>query len=745
MLKGYMIAFCLLIVTLGASAQEAIRAQVADRESQEPLAFAWVNVHHGDTLLATSLTDEYGKTTVSVPGFPCRIEVVATGYTTYAEVIRKPSSEPLRVFMTRRFSSLDEVVVTGLTAPVKLRDALSSYQVISKAAMQAQGAVTAEDALKTQLNINMSSDNLLGAKTSLQGMKGDKVKVLIDGMPVNGRENGEVDLGQINLNNVEKIEIVQGPMSVVYGTDALGGVINIITAKNKAPWQISAGTYYESIGRYNFDVSGTYRFKDRHQFTLGGGRNFFQGWHPLDSLERSYLWKPKEQYLGNFAYSYTAKSSFRLQFASDFVREKISNKDGNYTINRFYARAFDEYYRNTRSMNRLQMSGKLGKTGHWQSQNSYSYYYRTKNRYQKDMVTLDQHLTEESGNQDTTHFDDFSFRGSYSDTKGKLDYTLGYDINLEHGESGKIGSGPHNIQDYAVYSNASFALFKKKLVVQPALRYAYNTAYKAPVMPSVHFLFHASEALKLRFSYARGFRAPSLKELHLHFYDSNHEIEGNPDLKAEQGHHLQLSGSWDMYKKQADYLRVLATAYYNDVFDQINLLLPDTMRPNYGYYANLDHFTNVILSLQTELQLGGFYLQGGYSYQHVLNLDSARYANTHQATATAQYYWKQTGISFATFYKYFGEQGRLSASIDGSTSFNGLMSAYSLWDASLSRRFIGDRVQLTCGVKNILDVTNAGVVGATSNTGGHNGSTDPGTQSITTGRSFFTSLRVTIP
>ncbi len=77
--------------------------------------------------------------------------------------------------------------------PVKLQNALSQYRIITKEAMKAQGAVTLADALTTQLNINLGTDRILGSNLTMQGLGGDKVKILIDGLPVNGRENGNVE------------------------------------------------------------------------------------------------------------------------------------------------------------------------------------------------------------------------------------------------------------------------------------------------------------------------------------------------------------------------------------------------------------------------------------------------------------------------------------------------------------------------------------------------------------------------
>ena len=637
---------------------------------------------------------------------------------------------------------LDQFVITGLSNAQKLKDALSTYQVVTKAMMNAQGAVTVSDALRNQLNIDIGNDRMLGSTTSMQGMKGNKVKLLIDGMPVNGRENGEIDLGQINLNNVDRIEIVQGPMSVVYGTDALGGVINVITAKPKTPWGIKAGTYYETIGKYNFDIAGNYRIKERHQVSLGGGRNFFDGWQTIDILQRAYLWWPKEQYLANAAYDYKAASSFRLRFATDFVHEKLSNKDIDPTVNSLGANAQDQYFYNTRVNSRLQMNGNVGKHGSWQMQNGYSLYNRRKIGYIKNMVTLTENLSSDTSAFDTTVFHDYNFRGSYTHALKNFTATAGYDINLEEGRSGKIADSASSIQDYAVYGSAEVSFFDTKLKLQPALRYSYNNIYNTPLIPSFNILYSASDAVQIRASYAKGFRAPSLKEMYLLFVDANHQIEGNPNLRPETGYHLQGSVSWKLYEEGQNFLKLLGTGFYNDVTDQISLYQPPPSLNNpstYATYTNIEDFRNVMGTLQAEGQWKDIYGQVGFTVAQLLSGGNSSIGNSYQATAMAQYNWKKTGLLFSTFYKYFGRQPRIEPTIDGSSAYNGIFTPYSFWDASVEKSFWKKNISLTAGIKNILNVTNGNVIGASSG-GIHSG----GGPSLSTGRSAFASLRLNL-
>lgn len=315
-------------------------------------------------------------------------------------------------------ASLKETVVTGVPRPTRLQNALSQYRVITRVENLSQGNVTLADALATRLNISVSGDAATGASNiKMQGLNGSKVKILIDGLPVNGREAGNIDLSQLNLNNIERIETIQGPMSVVYGSDAIGGVINLITRKTAKPWEASAGFNYESIGKYNADFNLSRKWK-KHQVLLGGGRNYFQGWGEVDTTpnvpHRRLQWKPKEQYFGNVTYNYTAKSGFKGQLASDYMNDKITSL-GDAVVSPYRAYAKDEYYRTNRLNNRLILDNKIGKSGRWESRNSYSLYYRTRENVTKDLVSL----TEQTGpsqEQDTSRFDDINLRSNYSST-----------------------------------------------------------------------------------------------------------------------------------------------------------------------------------------------------------------------------------------------------------------------------------------------------------------------------------------
>src|SRR5690606_37254026 len=155
----------------------------------------------------------------------------------------------------------------------------------------------------------MQRDPVLGTGMALQGLGGENVKILVDGIPVIGRQNGNIDLGQLPLENIQRIEMIEGPLSVLYGTNALAGTINLITRKD-AGTSASASVYGDNTGtvRNNarFSFSGS-----RYRASFHASRHYFDGWNPGDPAipdvrrrqadsSRYQAWKPRTQWFGGF-------------------------------------------------------------------------------------------------------------------------------------------------------------------------------------------------------------------------------------------------------------------------------------------------------------------------------------------------------------------------------------------------------------------------------------------------------------
>src|SRR5690554_4894771 len=155
------------------------------------------------------VTDVNGEAILDIAEYP--IEIILSGMMINTEkyTITDLTSDSLVLFTTQVHNRLNEVVVTGLGRPTRLDEAVSLYSIITAEDIKQQGAHSLQDVLKNELGISIGQDAMTGGTIKMQGLTGDNVKILVDGMPVNGREGQNIDLSTLNLNNVDRIEIVQ--------------------------------------------------------------------------------------------------------------------------------------------------------------------------------------------------------------------------------------------------------------------------------------------------------------------------------------------------------------------------------------------------------------------------------------------------------------------------------------------------------------------------------------------------------
>ncbi|MGB1042586.1 MAG: TonB-dependent receptor plug domain-containing protein [Tenacibaculum sp.] len=126
-------------------------------------------------------------------------------------------------------NNLEEVIITATRTKRKLATVAMPVTLISKQQLKQSGSVRLSDIIVEQTGIVIVSDVGNSEGVQMQGIAADYVLIMIDGVPVVGRTAGNIDLERLTVNNIKQIEIVKGPSSSLYGSEALGGVINIIT------------------------------------------------------------------------------------------------------------------------------------------------------------------------------------------------------------------------------------------------------------------------------------------------------------------------------------------------------------------------------------------------------------------------------------------------------------------------------------------------------------------------------------
>lgn len=713
-------------------AQE-IRIRVIDDSDGQPVPFCHICCENKETgKQQYHVGDINGEALVPLAE-NIILSVSAMGYENFLES-NPGGGDLLEIRLKPSYFGLDEVVVTGQYKAVSVDKSIYNIKYIGKPRIENQAANTMAELLSKELNFRINNDPSTGASLDLQGISGENVKILVDGVPVIGRLDGNIDMNQLNMDNVDHIEIVEGPMSVIYGSNALGGVVNIITRENRySQFRAGVNGYYESVGVYNLNGNLDARFGN-HALSFVGGRNFFSGYSLVDS-SRSQEWKPKEQYNGGASYSYRReKTSFRYKI--DFFRENLLDRSDLFPP--YYEKGTDTWFTTTRFNNSLHFDQGLKGGNNIHLLAAYSYYDRRKTKYLKDLTTLDTVLIPNPEEHDTSTFHSITARGGFNHAleEGKLDYQIGFDINTEYGTGKRMQNGEEMIGDYALFASLQWHI-TEQFTFQPALRSSYNTKYESPLTPSLNLKYEIKNTI-LRASYASGFRAPSLKELYLQFYDSNHQIEGNEDLVAETSHNfnLTLSNNTSIYSTP---LKIKAKAFYNIIQDRISLIQVDPDNPLHYKNANTDHYESV----------GGDITLGSHPYKYLSVDAGVSYIGRKDS------YYQSDDFIFSTsvitnlslqflknkatanlFYKYSGKYPVHTFVSDEEIALY-YLEAYNNLDFNLAFKLFKQRIRLSTGVKNIFN--NTQLLGTTGGSG--HGGGDGASSLVGWGRTYFLGIK----
>lgn len=635
---------------------------------------------------------------------------------------------------------LDEVVITGEVEPQSMQTTVYNVRTIPLERLQAQGATRLQDVLNTELNIRFSQDLALGGSNlSMMGLPGQNVKVLLDGVPIVGRQGtgNEVNINQININSIERIEVVEGPMAVTYGADALAGVINIITRKSPEDQLNVTATIHEetagdeygwSKGIHNQNVTIGYRVKSFY-FNGNVTHNKFHGWQG-DSINREKEWHPKTQWIGGGVVGYN-KAGLNVYYRVDGLNEKIYNPA------QFQGReAIDQNYITKRLMHQVQMTNTFSERISANAAISYTNYERRTQTIAVDRETGRETLAA-PGLQNADRFKGFTARGALSyKLSDVISLQPGFDINTETGTSLRLKQGDNSVSDYAGFISADI----KTGVVsfRPGVRFVKNSIYDAPpVIPSLNTKIVLSENDDVKISYGRGFRAPSIRELYYNFFDASHSIEGNPNLQAELSHSFNVSWNSRLIENERWSLKTTLSGFYNHVDNLIDYGL----RPgsNATTYINVNLFKSTGFTAGATLKKSDLEFRAGFAYTGRYNSlvasgDVPEFSWSPEINSSVSYRFAPSITAFM-FYKYTGKTPAYVIDSNNNSAVLSETAGYHWADLTLQKSFV-QYVSVSVGVRNLFDVTR--ITNAATGGAGHGMSNS--TRPIGYGRSFFATI-----
>jgi outer membrane receptor for ferrienterochelin and colicins len=660
-----------------------------------------------------------------------KVTIYSKGYNTQFVVVYPNTKYTIQ--LQRNYYVIDEVIVTDIHSKKSINNTVLNISKISAEKIEELGAVDLRDALAFENNIRMSRDNAIGSSgLTMMGIGGDNVKLLIDGVPVIGRLFNQLDLEQFNLENVKQIEVIKGPMSVIYGSNALAGTINIVTNNTNTKPRFNLNTNYETDGQYALTGTASKSFKN-HFVTLSGGRTMFTGWSAND-VDRTFDWIPKEQYTGRVQYSYKHKNA-TINVRSELLRSNLLDRGA--PLLPYKEAAVDQHYTNQRFDNSLSYSNKIGKSS-LQMILGNNNFNRIKNKYYRNLVTLEEVLVAGEAEQDTQTFNASVFRTIYGFDKAKtkgIETLIGFDGNYEIGTGNRIKNNRQEQLDAALFASAEKQLTSYALV-RGGVRYAYNSAFESPILYSLQTKFNLPNSQILKVAYGKGFRAPSLKELYLDFNDSRHEVFGDSTLKSETSHSFTAS-YLKYYSKGKAKMSTTVDGFYNNIDNKIELIVTGPIQAKYG---NIGKYQSVGGDISQKILYEDFGLNASFNYTGVYNgVEGSKkeFFFSPQVVVNPTYSWKKHNLSANLFFNYFGEVSRVFSNTDSANVNVQEQDAYSMLDFTINKSFNNKKLRVTLGARNVLGLIN--INANTTEVGAHTPSTN--FISISPGRTYFINVR----
>ena len=656
-----------------------------------------------------------------------------------------------------RQDSLQEVVVTGTGTQHLLKNAPVQTEVITSKMLKNFSGRSLEDILAGLTSSFAFSEDDMGSQMQLNGLGNDYILVLVDGKRIHGDVGGQNDLSLIDPQNIEKIEIVKGASSALYGSDAIAGVINIITKKHNEGLLAENST---RVGSY-----GDIRQHDGLGFAIGRLRSYtnFQlqhsdGWQNTgteDPSKTEFLIEDSQNKTVNrhTNWQVSERLTFDLMKNLELYAEgstywkRIYRPSGKYSIDmKFY----DLQYRNQS----LAAGGiwKLSKTDqvtldvNW---DRHAYYY---------VYTAEWAMGDGFDQQGrfTTYYP--YFRGDealQSDQRRMMAhlkgiFSLPYNNRLSSGLEWRydyleaplrVEGGVARDNTEAAYVQDEFSyVFSPKLSANltGGLRLNHNAQFGFRLTPKISGMLSIGENVRLRATWSQGFKTPTPKEQHyryVKYMGGTYLYLGNEDLKPQTSNYYAVSGEWNW-----EGLNVTVTGYLNNVDNMITLVtIPNTQAPaeyivtydpmKTRQYQNLESAKTKGVDVGIRYRLNHEWMLGGsYSY---LDTDAEKYDATHDrmvdvtidGTAHHKASWFGTwNHAFSSKYNMgLGLYGRMSSKryyqIDGDGK------GYQIWRVSTNHEFPVSKkwlFRVEAGIDNIFDYVDRTYHGL------HLGTTTPG-------------------
>ena len=671
-----------------------------------------------DSLNIGTTTDKSGYFNIMLEAGSYDITFYHIGYENSKIKLTAPTKEIIKLILETRPIKRDELVITSNRQETYIKDTPIITHVITKNDINKSSYSTVKELIEFAIpSIQSTHDNHGEGKIKIQGLDNKYTTFLVDGNRVTGEFAGNIDFSQFNMNNIERIEVVRGGLSTVYGSGAMGGVVNIITENHPNSMWINVNSFYDmpkifsnslgfGIGYKKISYNGNINYSRTNGYDLTP-TNFNSGsdYIPIDKtldeyssilLDQKVEFNIDNQSTISLRYKYYVKNIYKYKFINNnnetYLYEELPLLE-NKTIGLNYKRVIGG-----KSMISLNYQNEIYSKSFY-----YPYYYGDDNSYNIDGETIlwSSPNTSTSSILYNTKLNNHQllFGVDYIDqsySSANIFELNNIDIKTEsifgEDDTKKMSETAIFILDNFEYNDIEFNL---------GARLNYHSKYKTRISPSIS-LMKAINNYNYRFNFSQSYRLPSLKEIYYKYEGHSPPVYGNENLEPSISNYYSLS------IESRKHINNSIEFYYNDVSNMISYNLID-----YDGDGSSDAYQ---YSNEEDIDLYGFNLSIMVSSIEKITLNSvytfteaqSNYKEVIDGISAHSINFKLRYNPFKTLDILFSSRFNSSKTVDTSipdidNKRNELiLPAYTTSDLSITKSF-KDKNYLKIGVKNIFD------------------------------------------
>lgn len=685
---------CLCLAVLGTSdtaAQERVtlRGRIVEAGAGTPVAGAEIRASCDDVtatpcqeMTTTSAAD--GTWTIRLPAGAQGIVVQHLAYADASVHIAALPAAPLTVRLTPRPVSLRELVITASRRLQELKDVAVATEVVGREEIERSGAADLSAVLVERTGVGAEGGHPVGAGVMLQGLGAERILVLVDGQPFIGRISGGLDISRIPTSLVERVEVIKGPQSTLYGSEAMGGVVNVITrapvhGAREATLSARGGTH----GRLDL-AAGMLGGLGAAAYAVDGGRRTIE----LVPGHAGSAGTFATRLDGSARVQWQAAPSLALNAGALILDESQRWKSGvlyNFTDN-------------------VQWGGRVGAVHTSGTHRITPTLYATEFRHLSRRSTLPQPVPDSGDDTEVQRLIEAELLYTHETQRLALD--AGVEARRESIHSDRVLGADRVLHALEPFAQATWSTDAWSLV--PGMRLSWSEQWGLHMTPRIAVMVRPAERLALRGSLGQGFRAPSFKELYMEFMNTGggtgYRVRGNPDLRPETSRNASGSIEWS-----GERIYSRAQLFYNRFDDFIETReVPDGGDITLFEYGNIDDGETYGAELELGVTWGGLRAEAGYAWLRAVDRTTGAVLlgrPAHSARTSLAY-----ALPFGLRTNITGVHTGSTATArdgDGALVMRGALTRFDVRvSQSMPRGF-----ELSAGVDNVLDATLAGYPG----------------------------------